>query len=300
MRVALGARGRVEQHRQVGSALGRPQRLVGPGVHLVGELEALGVVVGQRHPALPVVGLRENRTIALDRSRRIPPGNPMDPTAQLVVATAAFIATHFVPSTPLRAALVGRIGERAYLGLYSLVALVTLVWMARAFVHAPLQPLWPGLRHLPSAVMPFAFILLACGLLERNPTAVMQEGLLKSADPARGMIRVTRHPVMWSFMLWSGAHVLARGELNSTVFFGGFLLLAALGTVLIDRRKAARLGEDWKRFAAVTSNLPFVAIVQGRNRLAWREIGWWRPLVGLATFAVVFPLHPWLFGVRPY
>lgn len=224
----------------------------------------------------------------------------MNPTVQLAIATFVFLAAHFVPSMPLRAVLAGRMGERGYLALYSLASFATLGWMIWAFVQAPPVPLWPGLRHLPSVLMPLAFILLAGGLLGPNPTAVMQERTLKSAQSARGMIRVTRHPFMWAVMLWSAAHVLARGELNATVFFGGFFVLAALGTVAIDRRKAKSLGEDWKRFAAATSNPPFLAIVQGRNRLAWSEVGWLRPSIGLAAFALVFWLHPWLFGARPY
>jgi len=99
-------------------------------------------------------------------------------------------------------------------------------------------------------------------------------------------------------MLWAGAHVLARGDLKSAIFFGGFLLLAGLGTILMDSRKKSN--PDWARFAAVTSNLPFVAIAQGRNRFVWREIGWARPLIGLAAFAVFFAAHAWLFGARPY
>jgi len=54
------------------------------------------------------------------------------------------------------------------------------------------------------------------------------------------------------------------------------------------------------RFAAVTSHLPFVAIAQRRNRIVWREVGWLRPLIGLAAFFAFYFLHPWLFGVRPY
>ena len=41
----------------------------------------------------------------------------MEPGPQLYYATAAFLATHYVSSTPLRAALVKAIGEKAYLGV---------------------------------------------------------------------------------------------------------------------------------------------------------------------------------------
>jgi uncharacterized membrane protein len=215
----------------------------------------------------------------------------------LVAATAAFLLTHFVSSTPLRARLVAAFGEWPYRGLYSLVAFATLGWMIWAYAGAPREPLWPGVREVPVLVMPFAFVLIACGYW-RNPTMVGAEALLKSEDPARGIIRITRHPIMWGIMLWAAAHIVARGELRAAVFFGGFLLLAALGTLLMDARKRSdpRTGSDWRRFAAVTSNLPFAAIAQGRNRIVWREIGWLRPAIGVAIFIAALLLHPWLSG----
>jgi len=215
----------------------------------------------------------------------------------LLTATVVFLLTHFLASTPLRTPLVEAMGEWPYRALYSLVALVTLAWMVTAYVDAPREVLWPGLRYVPLVVMPIAFVLLACGYW-RNPTMVGADKLLKSGDPARGMIRITRHPLMWAIMLWAGAHILARGDLKSVVFFGGLLLLAGLGTVLMDSRKKSN--PDWARFAAVTSNLPFAAIAQGRNRMAWREIGWLRPAIGLALFAAFFYGHLWLFGAKPY
>jgi uncharacterized membrane protein len=215
----------------------------------------------------------------------------------LLAATAVFLLTHFVTSTPLRPALVKALGEWPYRGLYSLVALAALVWMIRAYANAPHEPLWTGLRLLPVVVMPFAFVLLTCGYW-RNPTMVGAEKLLENEDPARGMIRITRHPLMWALMLWAGAHVLARGDLKSAIFFGGLFLLAALGTLSIDSRKKSN--PDWARFAAVTSNVPFIAIAQGRNRIVWREIGWLRPLIGLAVFGTFFAAHAWLFGARPF
>jgi uncharacterized membrane protein len=217
--------------------------------------------------------------------------------SNLLIATAAFLLTHFVSSTPLRGALVKSLGEWPYRGLYSLAALVTLIWMAWAYGNAPREPLWTGFRLVPLVVMPFAFVLIACGYW-RNPTMVGADKLLKSDDPARGMIRITRHPIMWGIMLWAGAHMLARGDVKSLIFFGAFLLLAAVGTLSMDARKTSN--PDWARFAAVTSHLPFVAIAQGRNRVVWREIGWVRPAAGLVLFAILLAAHPGLFGARPY
>ena len=207
----------------------------------------------------------------------------------LLAATFVFLATHFVTSTPLRPLIVNAIGEWPYRGAYSLVALVTLVWMGWAFANAPREPLWMGIREVPYLVMPLAFVLIACGY-GRNPTMVGADKLLKSEDPARGIIRITRHPIMWGIMLWAASHILARGDLRSLIFFGGLLAVAGIGTLLMDSRKKSN--PDWPRFAAVSSNVPFVAVAQGRNRIRWREIGWVRPAAGLAAFFVVLLFHP--------
>lgn len=129
---------------------------------------------------------------------------------------------------------------------------------------------------------------------------VRQELALKSEEPARGILRVTRHPMMWAFALGAAVHLLARGDAASLIFFGSFFVLALSGTALIDARKADTLGEDWTRFAAVTSNIPFWAIVEGRNRFRLDEIGWTKILTGLVLYAAFFALHPFLFGARPY
>jgi len=207
----------------------------------------------------------------------------------LVAATLAFLATHFVTSTPLRPALVRVMGEWPYRGVYSLVAFVTLGGMIWAYTQTPRELLFTGWRNAPYVVMPVVFVLIACGYW-RNPTMVGADRLLKSEDPARGMIRITRHPLMWGIMLWAASHIVARGDTKSLVFFGGFFFLSLVGTVLMDARKKSN--PDWPRFAAVTSNIPFVAIAQGRNRIRWREIGWLRPAVGLAVFFLVLLVHP--------
>ena len=207
----------------------------------------------------------------------------------LVAATLAFLATHFVSSTPLRPKLVAAMGEWPYRGLYSLVAFITLGLMIWAYAAAPREQLWTGFRQIAFVLMPVAFVLIVCGYW-RNPTMVGADKLLKSEDPARGMIRITRHPLMWGVMLWAVAHLLARGDLKGLIFFGSFLVLAVIGTLSMDARKKAN--PDWPRFAAVTSHVPFVAIAQGRNRIVWREIGWLRPAAGLVAFFAVLAFHP--------
>lgn len=226
----------------------------------------------------------------------------MNPMVHLVAAAAVFLATHYVSSTPLRPRLVATLGQNGYLVLYSALAFATLGWMVWAYYRAPFMALWfaPSLRYVPLAVMPFALILMVAGLLTRNPSLVGQERLLRAGAPARGILRVTRHPLMWGIALWAAAHVIARGDAASVIFFGSFLLLALSGTMLIDRRKRSALGPDWARFAGQTSNLPFAAIASGRNHFSIAEIGWKRLGPAVLVYALLLWLHALLFGATPY
>ena len=223
----------------------------------------------------------------------------MNPMTQLIAASLAFLATHYIASTRLRDVLVAVMG-RAYLAFYSLIAFATLGWMIYAFYHAPFVNLWyaVALRAVPLFIMPFALILAFCAVATPNPSAVGQERLLKSGEPARGILRVTRHPLMWGFGLFALSHIVARGDAAAVIFFGTFAVLAFSGTLLIDRRKAASAGEAWRHFAAVTSNVPFAAIAAGRNHFRPAEIGWWKILLGLAAYVLLLTFHHALFGAH--
>lgn len=221
----------------------------------------------------------------------------MNPFTHLIVASLAFLATHYVASTPLRGVLLKTMGK-AYLGVYTLIAFATLGWMIWAFYHAPFVNLWyaVALRPVPLVVMPFALIFIVCALATPNPTLLGKGELLKSKEPARGILRITRHPLMWGFALWALSHIVARGDASAVVFFGTFAVLAVSGAWLIDRRKALAHGEEWRRFAAVTSNLPFGAIAGGRNRFEPAEIGWWKVALALGLYALLLVFHHRLFG----
>ena len=221
---------------------------------------------------------------------------------KLLIATAAFLATHYVSSTPLRARLINALGNNGYLVLYSAAAVATLVAMIWAYYRAPFIGLWyvPALRYVPLMVMPVSMALIACSLMTPSPTLVGGDRLLKNEEPARGILRITRHPMMWGIALWAASHIFARGDAASLIFFGGFLVLALSGTALIDRRKRTTTGTDWQRFERATSNVPFAAIAGGRNQLKLAEIGWIRLLVGIALYVVMLMLHSYILGARPY
>ena len=226
----------------------------------------------------------------------------------LIAAALAFLALHLLVSgTPLRDGIVRVIGERAYLGLFSLASLVLIIWLAMAYNAASAGPdnrvlFEPGrgVRDLGILVVGLAFLLGVQGLLMPNPTSVRQEGAAAKEGTVRGVLRITRHPFLWGVVLWSGFHLAANGDLASTIFFAAFFVVALLGTFLIDAKRQRTLGPTWAPFAARTSNLPFAAVFAGRNSLHLGESLGWRFGAALLVFLVVLFAHPHLFGVSPF
>ncbi len=223
--------------------------------------------------------------------------------ASLTAAGLFLLITHFgISSTPLREALVGRLGEKPYLGLYSLVAALAFWWLGSAYADAPTTLLWPTYgwqAWVPLLVVPVALLLIVAGLSTPNPTAVGQTGRLDHPDAARGILRITRNPFLWGVGLWALAHMVPNGDTASLVLFGTLAVLALGGSALIDAKLARSLGPVWDRYATGTSNVPFAAILAGRQRFVWREIGWARLGGALVMYAALLHLHKWVFGVSP-
>lgn len=219
----------------------------------------------------------------------------------VVVAALFFVGTHIgIGATPLRAELIERVGEPVYRLLFSLVSVVAMIWLILAYRNAPFVPLWPGggwQGALPLLVMPPALLLLVTAISQPNPTAVGQRPDPDAPEPARGMLRVTRHPMMWAIGLWAVSHLLANPDLASAVFFAAFAVLALGGAAALDHRRSRDNAPGWGVFLQRTSFVPFVAIAEGRQRFVWAEIGWPRLGVALAAYALLLVAHPWLFGV---
>ena len=113
------------------------------------------------------------------------------------------------------------------------------------------------------------------------------------------MLRITRNSFFWGAGLFSIAHVVAAGHATALLAFGSVAVLALAGAPVLDAKKAASHGSAWESFAAATSSLPFLAIVQGRQTLSWREIGLWRVALGTGAFLAALLLHKRLFGGDP-
>ncbi len=221
----------------------------------------------------------------------------------LMAATAAFVIGHFVLSArPIRDSLVQQLGEGRFRGLYSLFALAAFTWMILAYRRAAYVEVWlppDWTRWIPIALMLPACLLAVGGLTQRSPTLVGGEAALAGSvvRPAAGFLSISRHCFLNATALWALGHLAANGDGASIILMGGVLLLSIGGMAHIDARRARSLGAAWGPVQLTTSRLPFLALAQGRCTLDWRGIGWWRPLAGLALYALLIGAHPHVIGV---
>jgi uncharacterized membrane protein len=226
----------------------------------------------------------------------------------LIAAALVFLGIHFLISgTRLRDRITAVTGERPYLGLFSLASLAAIFWLATSYNAAAksdanrvLYNLGVGVRDAAIPVIALAFFLGVQGLLAPNPTSVQQERVAAQEGTIRGVLRITRHPFLWGVVIWSAFHVAANGDLASVIFFGTFLVLAFFGTFSIDAKRRRKLGPAWDTFAAQTSNIPFAAVIGGRNGLNIDESFQWRFWAAMAIFLAVLFAHARLFHASPF
>lgn len=219
----------------------------------------------------------------------------------LIVAALVWIGVHIgIAGTQVRGMLVRRVGDGPFRGLFSAVSIAALVFLVTAWRGSSTEALWYApswLRWLLVAAMLVAFLLFVASVSAPNPTMIGPTGV--ATRPPRGVQRITRHPMLWSFAIWAAVHIIGNGDTAAIVFFGAFLVTALAGMPSIDAKLARRDPATWHALSATTSIVPFGAIAQGRNRLVLREFGWLTPLIAVVAWALLLHLHPWLFGVAP-
>ena len=200
---------------------------------------------------------------------------------------AAFVATHLLMSHPLRQPLARALGARAFQLLYSLVALLTfggMIWARRD--AGPEEWLWqpaPWAWAVTALLTWFASILLV-GSFVRNPAMVTfgPGSAVKIGEPA-GVLRITRHPMMWSFGLWAISHLLVHSEPSAVAVAITVLVMALTGSAGQDVKKR-HLGAAWSDWVARTSFFPF-----GHG---FALPGWPAFLGGTLLFLAATWLHP--------
>ena len=182
-------------------------------------------------------------------------------------------------------------GTKGFQGVYTLVSLLTFGWIVWALrTVGPERLLWMAPRWawlLASALMLVASILLV-GSLIGNPAL---PGMPASEREPRGVLAITRHPMMWSFALWAFAHALVWPQPSLLVLSGGIALLALGGAAGQDAKKSRLKPDFWPAWRAKTAFVPFTGPASSR---AWWP-GWGVMLGGLALWLLATWLHP-VFG----
>ena len=215
------------------------------------------------------------------------------------LAWVAFLGAHVIPMLPpVRARLVGALGRRNYFIAFGTMSVLLLWLLILATNAAPLVMLanqMPWQRWLVNLAMPVAILLTVYGLGAPNPFGLGRKG--EGFDPENpGIVGVTRHPLMWAFTLWAGAHLIANPDLAHVIFFGVLLAYALRGMAKAESR--ARADGSLATLGARTGFWPFAALISGR----WRPGSPppLRPLLWSALIWVaVLALHPYVIGASP-
>jgi uncharacterized membrane protein len=145
-----------------------------------------------------------------------------------ILGLVVFLGAHvFVTMRDHRAAVVARIGEWPYRGLFSLVSIIGIVLIGYGFAaYRAAGPIavWrpPGwTRHIVVALMWPASIMIAAAYIPGN------------------IKRVLKHPMLVGVKTWAFAHLCANGDLGSIVLFGSVLAWAVYDRITLKRRKDA-------------------------------------------------------------
>ena len=193
----------------------------------------------------------------------------------LTAASITLVGGHFALSHPLRAQLVGVLGEGGFQILYSLVATAALVWMYLAFTAVDAPRLLAGWGFgdaawlVASALVLVAMVLLAGSLSLRNPALATPKAELAARAAPAGVFVVTRHPMMWGFALWGVAHIVAAPTDRTFIVALAIIVLALVGAHLQDRKKEILMGDAWKQWERQTSYLPRFAGIAAIGPATW-------------------------------
>ena len=145
-----------------------------------------------------------------------------------ILGLVIFLGAHsFVTMRDRRAALIAKVGEWPYRGLFSLVSIVGLVLIGYGFASyraAGLITVWspPGwTRHIVEGLMWPASILVVAAYVPGN------------------IKRRLKHPLLVGVKTWAFAHLCANGDLGGMILFGSVLAWAVYDRITLKRRSDA-------------------------------------------------------------
>lgn len=185
-----------------------------------------------------------------------------------------------------------RFGARLYRIFFALVSLPLAVLLIVYFISHRYDGLQLWNVQGISGVEPFVWALSALSFLFLYPATFNLLEVAAIQKPQvhlyeTGIIRITRHPQMVGQAIWCIAHTLWLGT--------SFMVVTSLGLILHhlfavwhgDRRLMNRYGDAFASVKNRTSVIPFLAILQGRQKLVLQEF--LRPAyLGVTAFVLLF------------
>ncbi len=223
----------------------------------------------------------------------------MSPTLTIVLLWLAFAVSHIaLSSLTLRPRLVRVLGEKGFMGVYSLIALVIFVSMVSVYFdnkHSGAM-LWsvgmtPSLVILVSIVMGVAFVILVAGFVTMSPATM----LVAAGKPVelRGIHYITRHAVFMAAGLFGLVHLIPNGYASDVAFFAGFPIFAVIGSLHQDQRK---LVTDTKRYSEFHAGTPLIPFTGKRTLRGLRELSPIAYGLGIGLAVTLRYVHAQWFG----
>ncbi len=198
-------------------------------------------------------------------------------------------------SVRVRPRLVGLLGEGGYAGLFSVVALalfVPLTWIYFDNKHAGTWlwtlPWGPAAQWGLYVLMGVAFVMMTASFTPTNPS-MMGAG----EGEAKGIFRITRHPLFMGIALFAALHLLRNASTADVAFFGGLVVFSFAGSLHQDARKLATEVPGYRAFHEATVLVPFTrsGALRGVRELSPLAMG-----IGVAVTVVLRVFHGPLFG----
>ena len=179
----------------------------------------------------------------------------------LIIGLILFLGVHSISNVApaWRNRCAARLGEKAWQGLYALIAIVGLVLIVRGYgiartsptiLYAPAQ--W--LKDIAVGLMIFVFPLLLAAYLP---------GKIRSA--------MRNNPMLVATKVWATAHLLANGSAADVALFGSVLAWAAMTRVSLKFRTPRAVPgappSKWNDAIAIVLGLAlYLAFIMGGHR----------------------------------
>ena len=186
-----------------------------------------------------------------------------------ILGLVIFLGAHvFVTMRDRRAALVARIGEWPYRGVFSLVSILGVVLLAYGFASyrgAGMIMVWDPpawTRHIVVVLMWPASIMVAAAYIPGN------------------IKRVLKHPMLAGVKTWAFAHLCANGDLGEIILFGAVLAWAVYDRITLKHR--------------TDPGAPPIPVGGGKNDIIAVIVG------TIIYLALGFVFHPIVIGVPAF